>query len=220
MLIMNQLFKKIDELIEKIPLDIRDIIQKMSIAIVALIGLIGVISAIIQGTKDAKPSGFQIVEESNDLFYLDQLKQENRKRIHLIEDVEHDIESLTEKNLKYKKLYKRMGRDTLDHLRGEKDELMVPEYQDSMRSKRMVPGLLDNESNQEATLRTRPPRDFNDPQKSKNNKQLNDFANQTPESDLNSKSMSKDSSSKTNKTNEKKMNTRDRKNEKGLDFLE
>ena len=210
---MNKFFKKIDELIEKIPFEIRDIIQKMSIAFASLITLIGVATAIIQGTKDAKPSGFQVVEESNDLFYMDQLKQENRKNIYLIEDVEHDIKSLTEKSLNNRKLYKRIGRDTLDHLRGERDELIPPVYQDEIRSKRMVPGLLDNEEKE--NLQIRPPRDFSE---LNNNTRTNNLRDVMPESDT----VSQSPDNKYNKKNKIMDNNilKKKMSNKKLEFLE
>ena len=143
---MNKILKKIDDFIDQIPEDIKDLIQKGAIALGAILALVGILSAVIRGIKDAEPGGFQLVEDSNDLFYLEKLREENEKRLKLIEDVEYDISVLTENELQNKKLYQPMGRDTLDHLRGEKEELLLPKNE--LRAQRPVPGLLTDGSDE------------------------------------------------------------------------
>ena len=143
---MNEIFKKIDDFIDQIPEDIKDLIQKAAIALGAILALAGILSAIIRGIKDAEPAGFQLVEDSNDLFYLEQLREENEKKRRLIEDVEYDISVLTENKLQNKKLYQPMAQGTLDHLRGErseKEEFLLPENE--LRTRRAAPGFLTEE---------------------------------------------------------------------------
>ncbi len=140
---MNQFFKKIDYFIDQISADVKDLIQKAAIALGAILALVGILSAIIQGVQDAKPGGFQVAGESNDLFYLGQIREENSKRLTLIEDVEFDIESLTGNQLKNENFHRPISRDTIDHLKGESDDFISPANE--LRSQRNVPGLINEE---------------------------------------------------------------------------
>ena len=151
---MRYFFKKIDDFINHMSADLKDLIQKAAIAVGAILALAGVLSAIIQGIQDAKPAGFQIAEESNDLFYLDQIREETSKRLKLIEDVEFDIESLTGNRLKNENFHRSISRDTIDHLRGESDDLISPKNE--LRNQRHVPGLINNNDEENNPALKRP----------------------------------------------------------------
>ena len=140
---MNRFFQKIDGLIEKIPAHIKDIIQKGAIATGAIGALFSITLAVIQGIKDADRGGFQIVEKSDDLFYLNRLKEENSKKVELIEDIDHDIMSLIEKNIEGMNNYRPLARDTLDHLIGEKDDLLL--NKNKLREQNTVPSFINDE---------------------------------------------------------------------------
>ncbi len=140
---MNTLFKRIDELLDRIPEDLRDLIQKAMIALGAIIALFGILSGIIRGIRDAEPAGFQVAKDSNNLFYLDRVKEDNKSKNRLVEDIEYDIDLLMKSKLENKKLYRSMSRNTLDHLKGERDEFIVSE--NKLRTKSNVPNLLDGE---------------------------------------------------------------------------
>ncbi len=130
---MNKWLKQIDRLIEKIPFYIKSLIQKMAIAIFALGCLVAVIMGIVKGIEDAKVSGFQSVEKSDDLFYLEKLREENKKQRKLVEDIEYDSFSETEKKL----LYRKPKQNIKGHLQGEKDSFLLPD--DPLRTKNEFP---------------------------------------------------------------------------------
>ena len=121
---MGQIFQKIDRLIEKIPNHIKDIIQKAAIALAAIIAMVSITLAVLRGIQDADPGGFQLIENSDDLFYLEKLKDKNSKKVKLIEDIDRDVDSLTQKDFANRNIYRPLARETLGHLIGEKEALL------------------------------------------------------------------------------------------------
>lgn len=135
----KKLLGSADKLIEKIPPHLRDIIQKASIALAALLALFLIFWAINKGSSDAIPGGLQLAGSNKDLFYLKELREENEKRRQLVEDVETDPTEFPSRNgLAYEPAYKPMGKDLIDHLAGEKDEMIQPEH--SLRPREKSPG--------------------------------------------------------------------------------
>ena len=139
---MDQIFQKIDQLIEKIPGHIKDIIQKAAIALAAIITLVSVTLAAVKGIQDADPGGFQLIKNSDDVFYLKMLKDKNSRRVQLIEDIDSDIDSLTQKDLANKNIYKSLARETLDHLIGEQERLLSAPNE-LRNSKEVLPFIKD-----------------------------------------------------------------------------
>lgn len=128
---MNKWLNKIDELLEKIPVHIRDIIQKISFAVAALLLLVGVAIGITQGVNDAVPAGVPLAESNKDLFYLDELRKENAEKTALIEDVEVDPLEFKSNRGQGSPEFESMAKDTMNHLIGEKknQEMVMPEHQ-------------------------------------------------------------------------------------------
>jgi len=118
---VNKIFALIDKWINKIPEHVKDLIQKGSYGAFALLALLAIMYGITEGEKGAKPSGMPIAGKTNDLFYLDELKEENRKKQRLIEDVEIDPGSFSSQK---KILFEKMGKETEGHLMGERDSLI------------------------------------------------------------------------------------------------
>lgn len=85
---LNQFLKKADELIEKIPLHIRDLLQKMSLALAALLAIIGIFFGYKYGTEAASPGGEQLAGKTRDLFADELLKEERAEATQFIEDIE------------------------------------------------------------------------------------------------------------------------------------
>ena len=85
---VNQFLKKADELIEKIPLHIRDLLQKISLALAALLAIIGIFLGYKYGTEAASPGGEQLAGKTRDLFADELLKEERAEATQFIEDVE------------------------------------------------------------------------------------------------------------------------------------
>ena len=85
---LNQFLKKTDELIEKIPLHIRDLLQKISLALAALLAIIGIFLGYQYGTEAASPGGEQLAGKTRDLFADELLKEERAEATQFIEDVE------------------------------------------------------------------------------------------------------------------------------------
>lgn len=139
--IFGSIIPGIDRLIEKIPPHIRDIIQKASLAFAALIALLVVIAGINKGLRDAKPKGFQAIQSNRDIFYLQEMREEYAKKRKLVEDVEVDpLEFPSRQAPKEDTKFVPMGRDTINHLMGEKDDLL--KHDDSLRPREKSPGYL------------------------------------------------------------------------------
>ena len=118
---MNKLLKKIDALIDNIPAYIRDLIVKIWFIIAGMGVLIAIIIGITNGSNSAKPSGYNLIKDTDDLFYIKKLREANAKNRTLVEDIETNIFSVTEKKLKYQNITE----DKSNHLHGEKDELLL-----------------------------------------------------------------------------------------------
>jgi hypothetical protein len=139
--LLGNLVPSIDRLIEQIPPHIRDIIQKASLAFAALLALIVIIAGVNRGLKDAKPAGVRLVERSRDLFYLQEMREEYAKKRKLVEDVEVDpLEFPSRQTAADETKFAAMGRDTMGHLMGEKDEML--KHEDALRPKEKTPGYL------------------------------------------------------------------------------
>lgn len=139
--ILSSIIPGIDRLIEKIPPHIRDIIQKASLAFAALVALLVIIAGINKGLRDAKPAGFKLAERNRDLFYLQEMREEYAKKRKLVEDVEVDpLQFPSRQKVEDATKFAAMGRDTMGHLMGEKDEML--KHDDALRPKEKSPGYL------------------------------------------------------------------------------
>jgi len=139
--LLSKIIPTIDGLIEKIPPHIRDIIQKASIAFGALLALIAIIMGVNRGLTSAKPAGYQLAGNSRDLFYLQEMREEYAKKRKLVEDIEADPMDFPSRQKQNDSApYHTMGRDRLDHLAGEKDEML--KHNDPMRPQEKAPGYL------------------------------------------------------------------------------
>ncbi len=139
--IFGRIIPGIDGMIEKIPPHIRDIIQKASLAFAALCALLAIIAGINKGLADAKPVGFKLVERNRDIFYLQEMREEYAKKRKLVEDVEVDpLDFPSRQQAKDDTSFVPMGRDTMGHLMGEKEEVL--KHEDVMRPKEKSPGYL------------------------------------------------------------------------------
>lgn len=139
---MKKILAKIDEIINRIPPHIQDILHKGMLAFMAFMALIAIVMGIMKGTEEARPAGVQLIEENSDVFYLEQLKKENREKHRLIEDIEIDpLEFPSNRNDSVE--YRQMGPDTMDHLLGEKDSMLKKE--DPLRSRSDLPGLMEHD---------------------------------------------------------------------------
>ena len=139
--IFGNIIPGIDRLIERIPPHIRDIIQKASLAFAALVALLVIIAGINKGLSDAKPKGFKLVEHNRDLFYLQEMREEYAKKRKLVEDVEVDpLQFPSRQKAQDDTKFAAMGRDTMGHLMGEKEEML--KHEDVMRPKEKSPGYL------------------------------------------------------------------------------
>lgn len=120
---MKKWIQIIDDLIEKIPSHIRDIIQKASVALFALIVLVAVSIAVLRGLSDAKPGGMQIAEDTQDLFYLERLREQNREKAKLLEDIPIDPSSFpSQQNKEESFVY--FGLDRSQNLMGESEDFL------------------------------------------------------------------------------------------------
>lgn len=143
--IFGNLIPTLDKLIERIPPHIRDIIQKASIAFAALIALLVIISGINKGLREAKPAGYKLVERNRDLFYLQEMREEYAKKRQLVEDVEVDpLQFPSRQQAADDTQFVNMGRDTMGHLMGEKEEMLKTE--DALRPREKSPGYLGDSS--------------------------------------------------------------------------
>lgn len=84
---MQKVFAILDKFIKKIPLHIQDLIKKASLAVFLLFSLIAILKGIAMGTEDLGPPGIQLIKKNSDLFINDQLREENRNKIEIIEEV-------------------------------------------------------------------------------------------------------------------------------------
>lgn len=139
--IFGNIVPAIDRLIERIPPHIRDIIQKAALAFAALIALIVIVAGINKGLREAKPQGFKLVERNRDLFYLQEMREEYAKKRKLVEDVDVDpLDFPSRQKVQDETRFQAMGRDTMGHLMGEKEEML--KHEDVMRPKEKSPGYL------------------------------------------------------------------------------
>ncbi len=139
--IFGNVIPTLDKLIERIPPHIRDIIQKASIAFAALIALLVIISGINKGLREAQPAGYKLVERNRDLFYLQEMREEYAKKRQLVEDIEVDpLQFPSRQQAADDTRFVTMGRETMGHLMGEKDEMLKSE--DALRPKEKSPGYL------------------------------------------------------------------------------
>ena len=139
--IFGNIIPGIDRAIEKIPPHIRDIIQKASLAFAALCALLAIIAGINKGLADAKPVGFKAVQSNRDIFYLQEMREEYAKKRRLVEDVEVDpLDFPSRQKVADNTNFVPMGRDTMGHLMGEKDDML--KHEDVMRPKEKSPGYL------------------------------------------------------------------------------
>jgi hypothetical protein len=139
--IFGNVIPTIDGLIERIPPHIRDIIQKASLAFAALLALIVIVAGVNRGLQQAKPAGYKLVERNRDLFYLQEMREEYAKKRKLVEDVELDpLQFPSRQKSADDTQFAAMGRDTMGHLMGEKDEML--KHEDVMRPKEKSPGYL------------------------------------------------------------------------------
>ncbi|GEM_PF-2567381 len=120
---MDFVFKKIDGLLKKIPPHIKDIIQKVAIAMIAFIALIAVVMGITQGANDARPGGFDLAKDIQETFYLQKIRNENRNRIALREDYNYDFdEKLDEAAIDAR--FQKLTEDKMDRIIGEPDDVL------------------------------------------------------------------------------------------------
>ncbi|MES0489636.1 MAG: hypothetical protein ABUK01_06580 [Leptospirales bacterium] len=77
---MNKVLQFIDKYIDKIPVHIRDIIQKAFIMLAAVAGVVAIAYGIKMGAAAAKPGGKQLFEDVSDMFYKEQIIEENMQR--------------------------------------------------------------------------------------------------------------------------------------------
>ena len=121
---MNKILAKIDSLIDKIPIHIRDLIQKGFYSIVALAALIAIIVGIKKGMDNAKPGGIQLFGKNKDMFYIQRLREENSKKNKLIEDIDVYDDLFESRDERLHPTFHRLGRDTDDRLIGEREEFI------------------------------------------------------------------------------------------------
>lgn len=84
---MQKVLAAIDKIIQKIPAHVQDIIKKASLAVFLLFSLLAILKGIAMGADDLGPPGVQLIQRNSDLFINDQLREENRKKIQIIEEV-------------------------------------------------------------------------------------------------------------------------------------
>lgn len=130
---MDKILAKIDSIIEKIPIHIRDLIQKAFLAIVALVALLGIVYGIRKGIENARPGGAELFSKNKDLFYIDGLREENKKKNHLVEDVEVYQDLFESKDERIHPTFRRLGKETEDRMIGEREEFI--KNKDPLRKK-------------------------------------------------------------------------------------
>jgi hypothetical protein len=93
---MQKVFAIADKIINKIPLHLQDLIKKAFLAVFLLFSLIAILKGISMGTEDLGPPGIQLIKKNSDLFINDQLREENRNKIEIIEEVTLESDSVIE----------------------------------------------------------------------------------------------------------------------------
>jgi hypothetical protein len=121
---MNKILAKIDGLIEKIPIHLRDLIQKGFISIVALAALIAIVVGIKRGIDNATPGGVQLFGKNKDIFYIQRLREDNAKKNKLIEDIDVYEDLFESRDERLHPTFRRLGRDTDDRIIGEREEFI------------------------------------------------------------------------------------------------
>jgi len=134
---MDKVLKFIDKYIDKIPIHIRDIIQKGFIALTALAMLLAIVYGINRGMRESLPSGVKLFEKSRDLFYTDELKNENKNRLKLIEDVELNLFIQEKSDERLYPTLRRLGKDTSNHMIGESGDMIQKENRLSEKDKNL-----------------------------------------------------------------------------------
>lgn len=129
---MGKYLQIVDNLINKIPKYIQDLIKKGFFALMGLVALIAALIAVKNGISDAPPPGVQMAETTKDLYYIEELRMQNAKQKRLVEDVETEYSDQFEQE-KDITGFRDLGRDTMGHLIGEKDEML------NLRGKAILP---------------------------------------------------------------------------------
>jgi len=129
---MDKILAKIDALIDKIPIHIRDLIQKGFISLVALVALVAIVTGIKKGIDNATPGGVQLFEKNKDIFYIQRLREENAKNNKLIEDIEVYEDLFESRDERLHPTFQKLGRNTDDRIIGEREEFI---RQDPLRKK-------------------------------------------------------------------------------------
>lgn len=121
---MDKFFKIVANVLDKIPLHIRDLIQKAAMAIAAFLVLLALIYGIRRGLEDAIPGGVQLYETTEELFYIQRLRHENLKREQLIEDVETIMPQTGQLDERIHSDFQQLGRETKNRLMGESPDML------------------------------------------------------------------------------------------------
>ncbi|MDH4262023.1 MAG: hypothetical protein OEV78_03150 [Spirochaetia bacterium] len=129
---MDKILAKIDVLIDKIPIHIRDLIQKGFFSIIAIVALFAIVAGIKRGIDHAKPGGVQLFGKNKDLFYIERLREDNAKKNKLIEDIEVYEDLFESRDERLHPTFQRLGKDTDDRIIGEREEFIK---QDPLRKK-------------------------------------------------------------------------------------
>lgn len=135
---MKKLLNIIDGLIEKIPPHIRDIIQKAALAVFALVALVAVSISVMRGLNDAQPGGMQVADGTQDLFYLELLREQNKDKAKLLEDVPIEPSEFPSYNANESDPFATFGADRSQNLMGEDESFL--NNQDTLRKKQNVLG--------------------------------------------------------------------------------
>jgi len=204
---MDKVLKKIDDIINSIPPDIRDIIQKTSLAAFVLASLIGIIIGVKKGMRSANPGGMQLATNAKELFYLRQIRAENAKRKALIEDISIDKSRFPSNMLKSidqsKKLGIRFREKWRNNLLNEKKE--YEDIEDDITIRKRDPAFLEDDLpfsnkvkiNNETILKEKELLKLKDLKDSKSNLQKK---NMSPREELNTQKIKKANITKKSKS--------------------
>jgi hypothetical protein len=121
---MNKYLQQIDKLILKIPVQIRDLIVKVFFMILAIAALIAIIYGIRKGIENAEPGGAKLFQKNEDFFYLEKIREENRKKNKIIEDIEVYKDLFEARDERIHPTFKSLGKDTDDRLIGDREEFL------------------------------------------------------------------------------------------------
>jgi len=121
---MNKILAKIDSIIDKIPIHVRDLLQKVFFAIVALAILIAIVTGVKNGIEHAAPGGVHLFDKNKDLFFIQNLREENATKNRLIEDVDVYQELFESRDERLHPTFQRLGLDTDDRIIGEREEFI------------------------------------------------------------------------------------------------